>query len=174
MSENKTHKTHMTDTAKNVSFQACADLTVENLYAKNFDTLGSLMQLQKNIQETVYGYDFTALQNGPLRELKAFIDWNEEAIRDEQREFANALGGIHSHSNALWKPWKSKHVEAGNKTLKNLTAEELLELKYEAVDQLHFIFNIFLAIGLEEKELFNLYYAKNKENRNRQNKPDGY
>jgi hypothetical protein len=155
---------------KQVNFQECAQLEVEDVYRKDIDTLGNLIQMQKDIQENVYGYNFKQLQEGKLKDLKSFIDWNEEAIRDEQREFANALGGIHTHGMALWKPWKSKHKEAGEKSLKDLTSEEILELKYEWIDQLHFMFNIALSIGLEEKEVYNLYMAKNKENRNRQNK----
>lgn len=162
-------------TPTTANFQECAQLEVEDLYSQSKgDTLGEIMNLQKDIQETVYGYDFTNLQHGKLKDLKSFIDWNEEAIRDEQREFANALGGIHTLGMALWKPWKSKHKEAGERSLKDLTPEELLELKYEWIDQLHFFINIGLSIGLNEKEVYNLYFAKNKHNRERQNKPGGY
>lgn len=162
-------------TESTVNFQECANLEVEDMYSQSKgDTLGEIMNLQKDIQETVYKYNFKELQEGKLKDLKSFIDWNEEAIRDEQREFANALGGIHTMSNNLWKPWKSKHLEANNRSLKDLTPEELLELKYEWIDQLHFFINIGLSIGLNEKEVYNLYFAKNKHNRDRQNKPGGY
>lgn len=157
-------------TPKNTNFQQCAHLEVPDIHSElgNIDTLSNLMDLQKSIQEQVYGYNFEALQNGPLSELKKFIDWNEEAIRDEQREFANALGGIHTHKDSLWKNWKSKHKEANAKSLKDLSPEELLELKFEGIDILHFIFNIFNSIGIDGKELFNMYHAKNIENKNRQ------
>lgn len=156
------------------NFQACAQLDVEDIYSKSTNTLGDIMDLQKDIQENVYKYDFAGMQQGPLSELKKFIDWNEEAIRDEQREFANALGGIHSHSNALWKPWKSKHGEANAKSFMDLTEEEKLELQYEWIDQLHFFFNIGLAVGMTPQRTMDMYYAKNKENRRRQNQIGGY
>lgn len=160
----------------NPNFQQCAQLSIPDIHSefKNTDTLANLMNLQKSIQENIYGYDFDQLQNGTLENLKKFIDWNEEAIRDEQREFANALGGIHTHGNALWKPWKSKHKEANEKSLKDLTSEELLELKFECVDLWHFLINITLAIGMTPQELFNMYHSKNLENKRRQEQPKGY
>lgn len=157
-------------TPQNTNFQQCAHLEIPDIHSElgNVDTLTNLMDLQKNIQEQVYGYNFEELQNGPLSELKKFIDWNEEAIRDEQREFATALGGVHSHGNNLWKNWKSKHKEANAKSLKDLTQEELLELKYEMIDIFHFMFSISISIGLSGKEFFNMYHAKNLENKVRQ------
>lgn len=157
-----------------LNFQECANLSVEDLYRKDIDTLGNIFEAQKQTQESTYGYNFSSLQEGPLKDLKAFIDWNEEAIRDEQREFANALGGIHSHGMALWKTWKSKHKEAGEKSLKDLTPEELLELKYEFIDIFIFLTNIGLSIGLDSKQIYNLYFSKLNENINRQNKKGGY
>lgn len=161
-------------TQKVVNFQECAQLEIKDLYREDIDTLGYIMKSQKDIQETTYGYNFNDLQTGKLKDLKTFIDWNEEAIRDEQREFANALGGINTMSSALWKTWKSKHKEAGERSLTDLTPTELLELKYEFIDILIFQLNIGLSIGLDSKEIFNLFCAKLEENKNRQLKPGGY
>ena len=159
------------------NFQKCASLEVEDVYSQlsgeGKDALAAIMSLQKDIQENVYGYNFEKLQER-LGDLKKFIDWNEEAIRDEQREFANALGGVYSHGNALWKPWKSKHAEANNKSFASLTDNEKLELKYEWIDMLHFFINQGLAIGLTPSDVVNLYFAKNKENRDRQQRVGGY
>ena len=155
------------------NFQECAQLEIEDLYSKSTDTLGDIINLQKNIQEDVYGYNFNELQSGKLKQLKEFVDWNEEAIRDEQREFASALTGIHTFP-SHWKNWKSKHKEAMDRSLNDLTPAELLELKYEWIDILHFFINQGLAIGLTPKEIYNMYYAKNKHNRERQQKIGGY
>lgn len=155
------------------NFQECAALEIENLFPGSGDTLGDIMNLQRDIQESVYGYNWKNLQEGQIGDLKKFIDWNEEALRDESREFASALTGIHTYP-MCWKPWKSKHKEAMARSLKDLTPEELLELKFEWIDQLHFFLNIGLAIGMTPQETYNMYYSKNKENRARQQKAGGY
>lgn len=153
--------------AINSNFQQCAGLEVKEEFKNNDqDTLGVLMNLQKSIQEKVYGYDFEKIRSS-IKDLKNFIDWNEEAIRDEDREFQAALTGIHTFPNC-WKPWKSNHEKAMNRSLSDLTEEELLELQYEWIDKLHFMFNIAISIGLDSEKIFNLYHAKNRENIKRQ------
>jgi hypothetical protein len=158
------------------NFQQCADLEVNNNYQelreKGGDALSLIFTMQKSIQEDVYGYDFTKIQSS-IGDLKSFIDWNEEAIRDEDREMQNALTGIHTYP-GCWKPWKSKHKEAMSRSLSDLTEEELKELHYEWIDKLHFMFNEAIAIGLTPETITNYYVAKNKHNIERQQRPGGY
>jgi len=152
------------------NFQECAHLDIEKEYSalreKGEDALAYLFNIQKTLQENLFGHNFEQIQS-KIGTLKAFIDWNEEAIRDEDREFQNALTGIHTYPGG-WKPWKSIHKEAMNRSLYDLTEEELLELQYEWIDKLHFHFNIAIAIGLTPEKITDMYCAKNKENRERQ------
>lgn len=157
----------------NKNQQVCAHLEIEDFYSSSKDTLGDLMALQKDIQEKVYGYDFDQVQS-TLGTVKEFIDWNYAADQDEWRELYNALGGVDSHGSAVWKPWKSKHKEALAKKFSQLSESEKKELHMEIVDRFHFFLNICLATGLDAKTLFNYYYAKNKENRERQKRVGGY
>jgi hypothetical protein len=158
---------------KQQNFQECSHLEIEDHYSQSTDTLNDLMMMQKSIQEDVYGYDFESMKE-TLGQLKQFCDMNYHADQDEWREFFNALGGVHSHGSAIWKPWKSAHEEAKNKKFSDLTPEELKELQMEVVDRWHFLFNITLAVGLDAKTLFNYYVAKNKHNIERQQRPGGY
>lgn len=153
-----------------VNFQECAQLEVEDIYSKSSNTLFDLYNLQKDIQENVYKYNFKELQDGPLPEMRAFFDWNYHAIQDELREMFNALGGMHDGiSNGVWKPWKKSYKEnAPNMTYTNLSERDKKELKMELIDIQHFLFNLMLATGITPEELMNLYFSKNKENRNRQ------
>jgi hypothetical protein len=155
---------------KNPNFQECAHLEINNEYleltSKGEDTLTFLYNMQKSIQEDVYGYDFNVIRSS-IGELKKFIDWNEEAIRDEDREMQAALTGIHTYPNC-WKPWKSKHKEAMERPLDALSSEELKELRYEWIDKLHFILNEAIALDITPEMIVNYYAAKNKENRERQ------
>lgn len=160
----------------NKNFQECAHLEVDNTYetlrANGGDALALIFNMQKSIQEDVYGYDFDELRSS-IGKLKEFIDWNDEALRDENREFHTALTGIHSYPNC-WKPWKSKHKEAMSRPFSALTPEELKELQMELVDSIHFIFNIMIACNMDEKVLTNYYVAKNAENVRRQKQIGGY
>lgn len=153
----------------------CKDLEIENLYSESKNTLHDLFTLQKDIQENVYGYDFSSLRKQPLEEMKNFFMWNTHAQVDEAHETMDALGGIHDGiGNAVWKPWKKRHEETKfnneytYKTFDELSERDLKELKMELIDELHFLFNKMHAAGMTTEELFNYYFAKNKENRERQ------
>ncbi len=158
------------------NFQSCAHLEIGNEYQElrevGKDALSLIFNMQKDIQENVYGYNFNNIRSS-IRELKKFIDWNEEAIRDEDREMQAALTGIHTYP-GHWKPWKTKHEEAMNRSLADLSSDELKELQFEWIDKLHFIINEAIALGLTPETITNYYVAKNKHNVERQNNPAGY
>lgn len=148
----------------------CKDLEVEDLFSKSENTLADLYNLQKDIQENVYGYNFEKLRELDLLSFREFFDWNYHAIQDELRETFDALGGIKDGvGNAVWKPWKKDHTEkAPHAKFSDMSPDDLKELKMELIDIQHFLFNMMLAVGMTPDELFNYYFAKNKENRNRQ------
>ena len=148
----------------------CKDLLVENDYVKSTHHLGTLMTLQKNTQEEVYGYDFANLTLG---EIKDFWLWNTRAIDDEISEAYDALGGVSNNGetsigNAVWKPWKSNHKKAYTMKISDLSPEDVKELKMELVDIQHFLFNMMISVGMTAEELYNFYISKNKENIRRQ------
>jgi hypothetical protein len=149
---------------------SCADLPIVDLFSESTNTLQDIMELQKDIQENVYGYNFEELRNQPIEEMRKFFDWNYHAIQDELRETFDALGGVKDGiGNGVWKPWKKSNAQIKTMKFTDLTPSDLLELKYELIDIQHFINNLMLAVGMDAKEVYNLYFAKNAENRNRQN-----
>lgn len=158
------------------NLQQCAHLEINSNYqelrSKGEDALNLIYNMQKSIQEDVYGYNFTEIQSS-IRKLKQFIDWNEEAIRDEDREMQSALTGIHTYPNC-WKPWKSKHNEAMDRSLSDLTEDELKELRFEWIDKLHFIMNEAIALGLTPETITDYYISKNLHNVERQKTIGGY
>jgi hypothetical protein len=149
---------------------SCAHLEVEDVFNESKNTLADLYNLQKDIQENVYGYNFEELREKPLNEFRQFFDWNYHAIQDELRETFDALGGIKDGiGNGVWKPWKkSYHEKAPSMTFNSLTEDDKKELQMELIDIQHFLFNMMLASGLTPSDLMNMYFAKNKENRERQ------
>lgn len=149
-------------------------LSIPDLYSElhsGQDGLDILYSLQKDIQEQVYGYDFNAMRNSPLYKMKEFFMWNTHAQADEAHEAMDALGGIKDGiGNAVWKPWKKDHQKAEEIYFNDMSANDLVELKMELIDELHFLFNKMHAVGLTTEELFNFYFAKNQENRDRQSR----
>jgi len=147
----------------------CSNLEIKDEYSKSPNTLKDLFELQKDIQENVYGYNFKEMQEGPLSGLAKFIFWNVQAQHSEIQEGLDALGGIKNGIGAgIWKPWKSNHKQASLMTFNEMSNSDKIELKMEYIDELHFLFNKMHAVGMTTEELFNFYFAKNEENRNRQ------
>jgi hypothetical protein len=149
----------------------CKDLIIEGDYAKSTLHLDTLMTLQKNTQENVYGYDFANLSLG---EIKDFWLWNTRAIDDEISEAYDALGGISNNGetsigNAVWKPWKSNYKKGYDMKISDLSEDDVKELKMELVDIQHFLFNMMISVGMNAEELYNFYLSKNKENIRRAN-----
>lgn len=149
----------------------CKDLIIEGDYVKSTHHLDTLMTLQKNTQENVYGYDFANLSLG---EIKDFWLWNTRAIDDEISEAYDALGGISNNGetsigNAVWKPWKSNYKKGYDMRISDLSEDDVKELKMELVDIQHFLFNMMISVGMNAEELYNFYLSKNKENIRRAN-----
>ncbi|ADG59953.1 gp56 dCTPase [Acinetobacter phage Acj9] len=106
------------------------------------------------------------------------IDWMRkqwDCLSDEFRELLTSFGGMSSgekDASGVWKDWKANNLEKRATLIKDLSAEDQLEIKFELVDMAHFFLNMVLALDMDAEELFELYYLKNKENFDRQN--NGY
>ncbi len=61
-------------------------------------------------------------------------------------------------------PWKKHKKDYG----RELTAAEREAAVEEAIDIQHFVFNLFLLLGVDADEVYRLYIAKNDINRERQ------
>lgn len=146
----------------------CADLIVEDLYESSSNTLADIFELQKDTQKNVYGWDFT---NMTLREIMSFWHTNTHSLVDEIHEATDALGGIKDGSgNAIWKHWKKDFNKYSNLKFSDLSPSDQLECKFEIIDMLHFFMNYAISIEMTPSEIYNLYMAKNKENRDRQSR----
>ena len=158
------------------NFQICADLEIGNNYQElrnqGGDALDLIFNMQKNIQTDVYGYNWDKIRE-TIGSLREFVNWNEEAIRDEYRELHSAITGINTFP-GHWKPWKTKHGEAMNRSFDDLTEDEKKELRMEWIDILHFFMNQGIALGLTPEMITNYYISKNARNIARQKQIGGY
>jgi len=144
----------------------CSGLEILDLFKDSKDTLGDILELQRDTQTKIYNYDFDTMS---LNDIKNFWLMNKHAEGDEDHEMFDALGGINDGiGNAVWKPWKKDHPKASQMKLSDLTENDKKELVMEFVDKLHFFMNYAVSLGLDSKTIYNYYMAKNVENRNRQ------
>lgn len=70
------------------------------------------------------------------------------ALQNETAELADLIN---------WKWWKKQKKDI-----------DLLEVKFEAVDMLHFLLSIMLIWGMDSNEIYRMYVAKARENLDRQ------
>tara|TARA_R100000951_G_scaffold52643_1_gene44296 strand:+ start:2693 stop:3157 length:465 start_codon:yes stop_codon:yes gene_type:complete len=147
------------------SDNTCADLKVKDHFNETKDTLGLIVEKQKELQKRL-GFNFEGLS---IKEIADFWMVNKHAMSDELNEMFDALGGINDGiGSAGWKYWKSSNSKAKDLKISDLSESDRLELYYEWIDGLHFYLNFAISIGLTSKDMVNLYMAKNEHNHERQ------
>lgn len=140
---------------------SCKDLSIDttlfqkltegkNINEINFTNV--FINQQNWAQLNIYKLDFSTMN---LEERNRYLTINFHSLNDEFNEFIDALGGINDgDGSAVWKYWKSKNQDYKNKTINDLTENDLLELKYELIDIFKFMLLIPIILGLNNKPLF--------------------
>ena len=143
------------------------------------DPLQVMLDMQKSLQVRL-AKDKPEYNRHPddLTTAGEVVDWlrnQKDYIDDEFREHLTSLGGMSNgekDASAVWKPWKAQHGERRETLITDLSPQDQLEIKFEMIDILHFVLNMFQGLGLTAEEIFKLYYLKNKHNFERQD--NGY
>ena len=143
------------------------------------DPLQVMLDMQKSLQVRL-AKDKPEYNRHPddLATAGEVVDWlrnQKDYIDDEFRELLTSLGGMSNgekDASAVWKPWKSQHGERRETLITDLSPQDQLEIKFEMIDILHFVLNMFQGLGLTAEEIFKLYYLKNQHNFERQD--NGY
>lgn len=144
----------------------CSNLEIVDHYVEGTDTLNQIVEIQADTQKNVYGYDFDSMS---LRDLMTFWHMNNHSLIDEIHEATDALGGVKDGSgSAIWKRWKKDFAKFDTMKFSDLSASDQLECKFEIIDMLHFFMNYAISVGMDGREMYNMYMAKNAENRARQ------
>ena len=148
----------------------CAQLEIEDNYPNSTSHLKDMLDIQANTQEMYFKkHGSKQFKDMTLAEVMDFWSMNTHALYDEVHEATDALGGINDGiGNAVWKRWKANNAKAKDMTIDSLSDNDLLELKFEIVDMLHFFMNYWISIGATPEEMYNMYISKNKENWDRQ------
>lgn len=170
-----------------MEFNTCAKLVQEDSYreaeelynkllSEGKNPLQTMMDLQLNLQIELanklpkYNRDPSKLET--MGEVLDHIRRQEDAINDEMRELYTSLGRMSRGDKAateIFKAWKQGHDDARNFKWNDLTPEDKLEILFEITDILHFIQNICIGLKMDAKDIFVLYYLKQRENMRRYN-----
>lgn len=145
---------------------------IKNVGESPFDYLLKLQnRLQVNLEAQYPGRTVAPLNIKTKGELAQFLMDQKQAFDDEFQELLLSVAGTNKSAKdqtTIWKKWKSGYESLRAEGVnEGLDENEIHEKNFELCDLSHFFFNMILALGLTEKELFEYYYVKNKENFNR-------
>ena len=150
----------------------------EGIKAHSHDPLQVMLDMQKSLQTRLANDRDYCYHPDKLSTAGDVVDWMREqkdCIDDEFRELLTSLGEMSrgdKDASAVWKKWKVRYQEAQSKNISDMSDADQLEIKFEMIDILHFVLNMFIGLGLDYEEIFKLYYLKNAENFKRQD--NGY
>lgn len=155
-----------------------AELAYDTAIIKGQDPLQLMLDMQKSLQVRLASdrdYCYHPDKLATAGDVVAWMREQKDCIDDEFRELLTSLGEMHrgdKDASAVWKKWKARYSEAQAKPITEMSPEDQLEIKFEMIDILHFVLNMFAGLGMDAEEIFKLYYLKNAENFARQD--NGY
>ncbi len=142
------------------------DIYSEKGFTQDNDTFGDILNHQKEMQEQTYGFKYEDMS---IYDIAQFWLGNKHAEDDETNEMFDALGGINDGiGNGAWKWWKKSNQKGKEMKVSDLSERDKKELYMEFVDKLHFFMNFAASIGLDSKTIYNYYFTKAMENKDRQ------
>lgn len=163
-------------------FNSCASLVkdkdvlvqLEESYSNSSDSLQDMLDMQEWLQSTLAeklpDHNIAPSNIMYKGQLVEWIDRNFDAIMDEHRELKNSIGGMsrgEKAASSVWKKWKTDHSKMSNELVSDMAEEDRLEMLFEMIDIMHFVFNMLLGLGMTSKDIYVLYFLKNAENRRR-------
>lgn len=138
------------------------------------DPLQVMLDMQKSLQVRLANdreYCYHPDKLATAGDVVAWMREQKDCIDDEFRELLTSLGEMskgEKDASAVWKKWKARYTEAQAKPISEMSPEDQLEIKFELIDIMHFVFNMAIGLNMSAEEIFKLYYLKNKANFERQ------
>lgn len=147
-----------------------------DLLEQQVDPLQIMLNMQKSLQVRLANdrdYCYHPDKLATAGDVVAWMREQKDCIDDEFRELLTSLGEMSrgdKDASAVWKKWKGRYTEAQAKPISEMSPEDQLEIKFEMIDILHFVLNMFAGLNMSAEEIFKLYYLKNAENFARQDR----
>jgi hypothetical protein len=164
-------------------FNQCAHLmtnikqasdTYDEIRKNGGSPFNELLKLQNSLQHNLKERLGRTIPPDELKtkgELVDFLFDQKHAFDDEFMELLHSIAGSNKSEkdqSSVWKKWKSGYTSLRSEDInEGLTENEIHEKNMEIIDMMHFFNNMLLALGLDEKQIFEYYYLKNQENFNR-------
>ncbi|UJJ22009.1 dCTP pyrophosphatase [Erwinia phage Virsaitis27] len=148
----------------------------EDILLDEKDPLQVMLDMQKSLQIRLAENRDYCYHPDKLATAGDVVGWMREqkdCIDDEFRELLTSLGEMSrgdKDASAVWKNWKARYQEAQAKPIAEMSPEDQLEIKFELIDIMHFVFNMAIGLNMSAEEMFKLYYLKNAENFARQDR----
>ncbi|QWQ55823.1 dCTP pyrophosphatase [Escherichia phage P479] len=148
----------------------------DNAIFEGTDPLQVMLDMQKSLQVRLANdrdYCYHPDKLATAGDVVAWMREQKDCIDDEFRELITSLGEMskgEKDASAVWKKWKARYTEAQAKPISEMSPEDQLEIKFELIDIMHFVFNMAIGLNMSAEELFKLYYLKNAENFARQDR----
>lgn len=143
-----------------IEHQSMLHLKITDELPTGFDPVELQRELQAMVREKMPTWLHERIateQCETYGELVAVMRGNVENVHMEMAEVLESLP---------WKYWKHTHVEHLGESVSH---EHRMELLFEIADALHFLINMVIAVGGTWDDLMRVFYAKQLENRRRQN-----
>jgi len=150
-----------------------ARLKYKQLLMTHADPFEFMLSMQRDLQIALSHKNPINKDPSDLRTIGEKFEWlrdNKQSFDDEYKEIVDALPGMSQPSkdrSAVWKKWKAKYSDIRARSFKDLTDDDIIELKMELTDSFHFFMNMFFALDMTAEDMFTYYYIKNAENHNR-------
>lgn len=167
---------HFNECSQLIEGVEAADTTYQEIVSKHGDPLQVMLDMQKSLQVRLANdrdYCYHPDKLATAGDVVAWMREQKDCIDDEFRELLTSLGEMsrgEKDASAVWKKWKARYQEAQAKPITDMSPKDQLEIKFEMIDILHFVLNMFAGLGMSAEEIFKLYYLKNAENFARQDR----
>lgn len=142
----------------------------KSLLDKKVDPLQTILDTQKYFQKII-DVDFTDdLLDKSVHNLVEWLTYHNRHFNTEFNEMLESLAGMSNDNRAaLLKKWKKDYAIVNQQTVSSLSEKDRIEIAFELIDMLNFMINMLLPFNLTSKELFIIWFNKNKINFARQN-----
>lgn len=167
---------HFNECSQLIAGVEAADQEYQRITSAHGDPLQTMLDMQKSLQVRLAENRDYCYHPDKLATAGDVVGWMREqkdCIDDEFRELLTSLGEMSrgdKDASAVWKNWKARYQEAQAKPIAEMSLEDQLEIKFELIDIMHFVFNMAIGLNMSAEEMFKLYYLKNAENFARQDR----
>lgn len=144
-----------------------------NLTKKGKDPFQSILDSQRGFQMLVDSTYHSEMLSEPNNKLVEYLKYQNFHLNIEFNEVLESLVGASCEdSSSILKKWKKNYLTVNSQNVDSLSNEDKIEIAFELIDMFNFMINTLLPFNLSSRDIFIIWYNKNKINHLRQK--EGY